>query len=295
MKLLTVIFLASSFVMTGCASYKPYTSDSNLSFASNVTKAAGVYKLDVTKEEFIQTHGRAINSTEQVMNMLESTTDSAEIASNIASIISGTVNFSWVSSLFKNTTQAQDRQLMIAWMPKGKLNSEEEAWEELNRIIAKATKQENMPIKGQENMPFGPYKYKHWQGNNSMFFKGCPTPFRCNLRSNNFDLPTEVTMPDFLGSGVGYFFEIERNDGDQTFRFECTSKAIQFNYSGNVEDRNKYKNRYKKCTKIMNRSAIEFSKNMPEWFFLYRPASYDYRIAIPHILNKGKTHFFVKP
>ncbi|WP_156508990.1 hypothetical protein, partial [Oleiphilus sp. HI0132] len=277
MKIFVVIIILSiSLLQSACSSLKPYESDSNLSFAGNVTKAAGVYKLDVSREDFIESYGKAVNGTEQAMSLIEGSLNAAEAGVNIASIISGTVNFAWVGNLFKNTTHAKDRQLMLAWLPKGDLESEEEAWEELNRIIAEATKQNNMPIKGQHNMPFGPYLYKDSKSRQSMFFKGCPTPFKCHLRSNNFDLPTEVTLPDFIGGGPGYFFEIERNDGNQTFRFECTSKALQFNYIGNVKDRNTFKSDYEECTNIMNKSAIEFSKNMPEWFFLYRPASFDY-------------------
>ncbi len=81
MKLFTIILMLSiAFIQTGCTSFKPYVSDSSKSFASNdascfsnvasksfasnVAKAAGVYKLDVSRAEFIQSYGKAVNNTD---------------------------------------------------------------------------------------------------------------------------------------------------------------------------------------------------------------------------------------
>jgi len=291
---MTVTILLSQ---TACSLLGPYKSDQDYSTARNVSRAAGVYTYDVSKKDFTESYGKAISTGEVIHDLVETTMDSVEITANVFSMMMGVTNLSWVTSILQSKKDAEDRQLMLAWMPKGDIEDEDEAWHKLNDIIREALRKDNMPVKPVERAVMNKDLEGDYGSISHIGLRGekCPKPFFCQLYASKFEPPEEINLPDFLGGGEGYFFEIDSKDASQYFSFNCVSRIIQFNSIQNIKFRNKHIDKYFECAQNMNEAAVTFSKNMPEWFYLYRPASKEYQIGIPHILNQGKAHFFIKP
>jgi len=294
------ILVLSLMILTGCAS-SPYESKDVFSKASNVTSAAGFFvKSDVSLEDFNKTHGTAIGSTEQVLGGLDfavATSVNLKIMERtllgLTDVAGGTLN---VFSLLKKMgagTESKDRSLMLAWVPKSEVQSEDDVKLFFLRTLESALLNENMPLKVKNKLIQMPI-----QKSMTAFLvgDGCEEPILCTFIANGFNDIDEVAMPDFLGQGQSYIFEIERENSNQQLTFFCAMRRYSRPYSGQLKKEiMSDPEGFERCHRAINNAAIQFSKNMPEWFYMYRPASAVVGNTVTNVLNKGKTHFFIKP